>query len=217
MLVRILKKLAHLMIAKIERTLGSPADHMRYIVDTSLGAFLDILLVRRFATRRAALPADAQHVARILATSAADCGSCTQVAVDAALRDGLAPEHARAVLDRRPEALPRELRDVFDFTQHVLDRTYGEGELRDALRARYGDLGLIDLAYAIASAQLFPTTKQVLGFATSCSKVEVRVDTARDTGRLLIGLPQSAQSAHSVGHARAHSSTVVQPAAAKHA
>ena len=43
------------------------------------------------------------------------------------------------------------------------------------LRQRYGDQGLIELALAIASSRTFPVTKRVLGFAVSCSQVEVSV------------------------------------------
>lgn len=43
------------------------------------------------------------------------------------------------------------------------------------LRERYGEEGLVELALAIASARVFPVTKRALGYALSCSKVEVRV------------------------------------------
>jgi hypothetical protein len=57
----------------------------------------------------------------------------------------------------------------------ILRHTYQEDELREVLRRRYGDSALIDLAFAVAAAQVSPVTKQVLGFAKSCSKIQVEV------------------------------------------
>jgi hypothetical protein len=95
--------------------------------------------------------------------------------VNVALSDGVRPEWIRAALDRRPEALPAELKDVYEFVDHILRHTYQEDELREVLRGRYGDRALVDLAFAVAAAQVFPRTKQVLGFAKSCSKVQIEV------------------------------------------
>jgi hypothetical protein len=46
-------------------------------------------------------------------------------------------------------------------------------DLRERIRARHGDEGLVELALAIAAARVIPTTKRALGYATSCS---VRID-----------------------------------------
>ena len=45
--------------------------------------------------------------------------------------------------------------------------------LRERLRARYGDEGLIELGMGIASARMFPAFKRTLGFAKSCAMVQV--------------------------------------------
>ena len=47
--------------------------------------------------------------------------------------------------------------------------------LRETLRKRYGEHGLIELAYAIASSRIPPTVKRGLGYAKSCSLVAVEV------------------------------------------
>jgi hypothetical protein len=50
-----------------------------------------------------------------------------------------------------------------------------EDSLRECIRQRYGDEGLIEMALAIASCRAFPVTKRALGYAVSCSKTAVRV------------------------------------------
>lgn len=48
--------------------------------------------------------------------------------------------------------------------------------LRETLRARYGERGLIEMSYAIAAGRIPPTVKRVLGFAKSCKGVSVTID-----------------------------------------
>lgn len=172
---RAIRNLLHRVIRKQDAVLGVKSDQMHFIIDTSLRAFVDLLFFMKLATHRQVLPSDALHLARIVATQNVDCGTCVQFTVNVALRDGMRSEWIRATLEHRPEALPPELQEIYEFTGHMLRHTYQEDALRESIRARYGDRGLLDLAYGIASAQVMPLTKQALGFAKSCSKVEVRV------------------------------------------
>jgi hypothetical protein len=45
--------------------------------------------------------------------------------------------------------------------------------LREHIRQRFGDEGLIEMALAIASCRTFPMVKRALGYAVSCSEVAV--------------------------------------------
>jgi hypothetical protein len=170
-----LTSLLHALAEKIERKMRGSNEALHFIIDTSVGAFVDFILFARMATSRRSLPKEAYHLARIVATQAADCGTCVQSTVNIALSDGVRPEWIRAVVDHKPEALSSELKDVYEFVDHILHNTYQEDELREVLRKRYGDRALVDLAFAVAAAQVSPYTKRVLGFAKSCSKVQVEV------------------------------------------
>jgi hypothetical protein len=57
----------------------------------------------------------------------------------------------------------------------VVEASGNEEELRQRIRQRYGNEGLVEMALGIAAARVFPVTKRALGFATSCALVEVRV------------------------------------------
>jgi hypothetical protein len=179
MFVRAMRKLLHRMIGRMEAAVGVENDSLHFIIDTSLGAFVDLMFFMKLASHREVLPSDAKNVACLVATQNLDCGACVQFCVNVALKEGLRPEWVAATVEQRPEALPAELREIYEFTGHMVRHTYQEDALRESIRARHGERGLIDLAYAIASAQVMPLTKQALGFAKSCSKVEVRVEKAR--------------------------------------
>jgi hypothetical protein len=101
-----------------------------------------------------------------------------QTTVNIARKEGIAPTVLRSIVDRRPEALPEELADVFHFVDKVLRRTGDEEGLREKIRARYGrhgDAALSEIALVLSSARAFPVTKRVLGYATSCENVKIDV------------------------------------------
>jgi alkylhydroperoxidase family enzyme len=158
-----------------ERRAGVPLEYVRYILRTSVRSFLKYALFLPMSKHRHRLPAEAFHTARLVATQREDCGTCVQIVVNLARSDGLSAALIEAVLAGRTEAMSAELADVHRFTTAVLQATYDEGPLRERLRSRYGDEGLIELAFAIAAVRVFPITKRALGYAVSCAKVDVRV------------------------------------------
>jgi alkylhydroperoxidase family enzyme len=159
-----------------ERKLGGVSiDYLRHVACTSLRAFFKFALFTPLAAHRRALPADAYHVARLVATRHEDCGTCVQIEVNLALRHGVAPVILRAAVDRRPDELPAPLADVYRFAEAVVEAGGAEGEWRERVRAHYGEEALVEMALGIAAARVFPTTKRALGYATSCALVRVEV------------------------------------------
>lgn len=162
-------------VASEERRVGVPLHYVRHILRTSRAAFIRYVMFIPMSRYRKRLPADAFHVARIVATRAQDCGTCLQIVINLARRDRVPTEIISAALDRRIDSLPAELQDVYQFTTAVVEATYDEEPLRERLRERYGEEGLIEMAFAIATAQMFPVTKRALGYAVSCSKVRIEL------------------------------------------
>ncbi len=158
-----------------ERRAGVPLEYVRFILRTSLRSFASYALFIPMSRHRRHLPREPYHTARIAVTQADDCGSCLQIIVNLARQDGLDRALIQALLAGRPEALPGDLADVHRFTTAVVRATYDEAELRERLRARYGEQGLVELALAIAAARVFPTAKRALGYAVSCSGVHIDV------------------------------------------
>ena len=158
-----------------EKHLGVPIDYVRHILDVSLGAFLKFAKVMPLAEYRKALPVAPGHVARIVTLMQEDCGTCVQIGVNIAKKDGVDARILQAVLAGNPEALPEDLADVYRFTEAVVTASGEEDGLRERMRQRFGEEGLIELALAIAVCRVFPTTKRALGYATSCSRVAIHV------------------------------------------
>lgn len=159
----------------VENELGQSMDYLRHVVRTSVGAFLKFVKIMPLAQYRRTLPIEPYHIAHIVATRNADCGPCTQIAIDQAGKSGVPLEVLRAVVEETPDKLPTELADVYAFTESVVKGTSDHDRLRDAMRRRYGESGLIELSFAMAIAPVFAVTKRALGYATSCSAFDLHV------------------------------------------
>ncbi len=159
----------------LERELGVSVDYLRHILRTSFRCFRTFLRILPIATCRRRLPVEACHVARLVATRHADCGTCLQIAVNQARKEGVAPDTIRAVVAGQPDRLSPELAEVYAFTHGVVSASGEENSVRESLRTRYGEEALIELAMTIASCPFFPRVKRALGYAVSCSRVEVTV------------------------------------------
>jgi alkylhydroperoxidase family enzyme len=152
-------------------------DYLRYIVDTSPSLFLRFAAVMPLASSRKVLPKDAWYVASIVSVQHEDCGPCLQIVVNLARKDRVAPALIRATIDGNFDELSPELVDVYQFTKTIASGG-DDDALRETLRSRYGDRGLIELAYAITGGRIPPTVKRVLGYAKSCSLVNIEVEAA---------------------------------------
>jgi alkylhydroperoxidase family enzyme len=159
----------------VERQLGQPVDYLRHMVKVSLRAFFKFVRIIPLAEYRRVLPVDACHVARLIASREADCGTCLQIAINMARKSGVGADVLRAVVERRVEDLPAELADVYRFAEAVVANRADLDALRTPVRQAYGDEGLIEIALAIASSQVFPITKRAMGFATCCANVRLAI------------------------------------------
>ncbi|MBI3451528.1 MAG: hypothetical protein HY057_01585 [Rhodospirillales bacterium] len=170
-----LRRLILRILEREERVIGGSLDYLRHILRTSLPAFFKLALFFPLSRHRRALPPAPYRVARIVAAQDEDCGTCVQIEVDMARKDGVSPAIIRAALAARFADLPPDLADICHFTKAVVEATGEEGELRLRLRMRYGEQELVELALGIAAARVFPVTKRALGYATSCASVDLRV------------------------------------------
>jgi alkylhydroperoxidase family enzyme len=124
------------------------------------------------------LPAVPYHVARVVATQEADCGTCVQAEVNLARQAGVSPAVLEAVIQHRVEELEPEIAHIYRFTRAVVAATGEEEALRPWLQAHYGDAGMVELALGIAASRVYPTTKRALGYATSCAHGEIPMESA---------------------------------------
>jgi alkylhydroperoxidase family enzyme len=167
-----LKTLIHRQIHAQEQRYEMSLAYLHHIAETSRSAVAVLALFLPMARYRRVVPAAAFHVAVLVAVRAQDCGTCVQVGVKMARDDGVTGKVLRAVLQDQPDQLPADLADVYHYARAVVQQQ-DDAALREQLRDRYGDAGLIDLAYALATAQMFPVLKRALGYATTCARVDL--------------------------------------------
>ncbi len=165
-------------LSNFEREVRVPgsAEYLRAIARQSKWAFVKFLLILPLARHRRAVCVSAYFAARIAAARAQDCGACVQMETNMARQQGVPPEVLRAVLEDRSDGLPADVAAVYQFARAVAEQTDDEGALREEVRRYFGEEGLVEVAFAVATAQVFPVTKRALGYATSCSLVNVEVD-----------------------------------------
>lgn len=163
------------LLARRERQLGVSLEYIRHIYRISPAGFAALRQAMPLTQFRQTLPLDAYSVGRLVAARHEDCGSCVQIEVNLARQGGVSPDILRAVLNDRPEELPTSLAQVYHFARCVVATDGTEEPYREAIRQRYGEQGLVELALGIASCRIFPTTKRALGYATSCAQVAVEI------------------------------------------
>lgn len=163
-----LRSLIRRKLNSVEKQLGAPIDYLRFILDTSLPAFFKFSKIIPLAAYRRALPVEPYHLAILVASRDADCGGCVQIGVNMAKRDGVDVALIRAAAEGRYDDLPPDLNLVCRFAESVVRNDGRDAELRPEIVSRYGNEGLVELAMAIASCRVFPTTKRALGYAEGC-------------------------------------------------
>jgi hypothetical protein len=78
----------------------------------------------------------------------------------------------RALAARQLDRVPAEVALAFRYGEAVA-RGERADERRDQIRAKWTEQGLIELAFAIATARFYPGLKRGLGFAHTCERVVV--------------------------------------------
>jgi alkylhydroperoxidase family enzyme len=162
----------HRVIRTFERRYDYDASYMHEIADRSLPAFVKLALAQAMNTHREGVSLDALFAARIAAVRFEDCGPCAQLVVNMALEAGVDPDVVRAIVARDLAKLPPDALLGLRLADAVLAHAPTDDE-RAAVLARFGEKGLITLAYAIAATRIYPTMKRALGHARTCERLRV--------------------------------------------
>jgi hypothetical protein len=148
-------------------------SYLDYMLKKSPRAFFKFAGVAKASSHREAVPVEASFAAKISGAMAEDCGPCAQLTVDMALEAGMVRDQIEAVVRRDTNTMNVDTALGFGFAQAVLHRSDDQDERREAVRARWGEKGVIDLAMALQTGRLFPMMKLALGYARECRRVSV--------------------------------------------
>jgi hypothetical protein len=152
-------------------------SYVREIVDEAgVGAIMPMQALGKLQKYRK-VPADAYYGAALTSGKDADCGPCLQLGVRMAEADGAKPEVIRAILERDYAKLSKEALLGVELALATLARDGSGDEARAEILRRWGRAGLVSLAYAILTAQVYPTFKYAIGHGHACRRITVGGDT----------------------------------------
>ena len=163
-------------IAAFEKQWKYDATYLRELADVGVG------VVWRFGQVSAlghlgGAPSAALAAARLAGTLTEDCGPCTQLIVDVATKDGVAPDVLRAIVVGDEAKMSDDARLAYRFARASLARDLVVSDrLREEIVATWGKRGLVAIAFALLAGRMFPTLKYALGHGRACSRVTVADD-----------------------------------------
>lgn len=160
----------HRQLARFEKTFGYDAGYLHRVIDASPRAAFKFNLFQTMAQHREEVPQDAWFAAKLAGALSEDCGPCTQLCVDMAVKAGVAPQEFAALLRGDIEKAGPNAALAFRYATAVAEN--GDVlDLVEAARTRFGERGLVSLCFAVASARVYPTLKRGLGYGASCQKI----------------------------------------------
>jgi hypothetical protein len=152
---------------------GYDVSYLDYMLTRSPRAFFKFARIMAASAHREVVPVEASFAAKITGAMAEDCGPCAQLTVNMALEAGVSKDQVEAVVRRDVSAMTAETALGFGFADAIVHRSDERDDRREAVRARWGDKGVIDLAMALQTGRLFPMMKLALGYARECRRVSV--------------------------------------------
>jgi len=161
-----------------EKELGVPtayAWHLRDVAPSRLWRFSMIKVVE--GPRRITTP-DVWHAAGLAAAMAEDCGPCVQIHVNLALKDKVDPDLLRSLVAGDLDRVPAPVASAFRYGDAVARGLLAD-DLRDEIRKAWGERGLVELAFTIATARFYPAVKRGLGYARTCERVVIEQQETR--------------------------------------
>ena len=165
--------IARRMLRATSKRYGYDTSYLEMMLTESPSAFFKFASLMKAAAHREVVPVDASFAAKLIGALAEDCGPCTQLCVDMALGAGMSRDQIEAVLRRDTSAMNDATILGFRFADAVARRSADDDEHRDAVRARWGEKGVIDLTLALQIGRMFPMVKAGLGYAKECRRVSV--------------------------------------------
>ena len=152
---------------------GYDVGYMHHMLQTSPPAFFGFAGLTKLALHRRAASQEAFYAAKLVGTLAEDCGACAQLVVRMAEEAGVPPISIEAVLTGNRAVMTDDTILGVRFADALVRRLPQLDRAREAVRARWGEMGVLDLTLATQIGRVFPMVKAGLGFATSCERVQI--------------------------------------------
>jgi AhpD family alkylhydroperoxidase len=161
-----------------ETTLGVSMDYAWHLRDEAPSKLWRFSLIKAVEGPRRVTPPEVWHAAGLAAAMVEDCGPCVQIHVNLALKDKVDAQVLRALVAGELDRVPPHVATAFRLGDAV-SRGVMADELRDEIRNAWGERGLIELAFTIATARFYPAVKRGMGYAHTCERVVIEREETR--------------------------------------
>src|SRR5262245_30778546 len=165
---------------------------MHEVIDVDARAMLAFGKLQAISSYRKDVPPAAYFAVGIVALMGEDCGPCTQLGIDMAQQGGVDPAVLRAIVTRDFNAMPEGVALAVRFSEALPGRRPEADGLREEVVHRFGQRGLIWLAFAMLAARMYPTLKYALGYGQACARLTIDAETQpvrRDSQPAVRGVP----------------------------
>lgn len=159
------------MILKFGKRYDYDVDYMLHMLDRTPEVMSGLNALSKLSSYRKKAPLNAHMAARLQGVLMEDCGPCVQLTVDMALEAGMARDEIEAVLTGDPAAMAEDTALGYRFASAILARSPDQDDVREAVRAAYGDEAVIEITLATQVSRFFPMIKTGLGYGKSCSMI----------------------------------------------
>lgn len=144
--------------------------YMRDLVDLDTGGAVRLGLVSGFTDHRFGLDARSYFGAKVIATRAADCGSCLRLVIGMATAAGV-PAGAIAAMLTHEAGVPDDMALAARYARAVLENDPALPTIIEACTRKWGRQGVAGLAAAVVSGSFYPVLKRGLGHGNACEPV----------------------------------------------
>jgi hypothetical protein len=164
---------ARRLLRRFNQHYGYDTSYLDMLLRESPAAFFKFAPLMKASRHREVVPVEASFAAGLVGAKAEDCGPCAQLVVDMALEAGIPKDQIEAIVRRDARAMNDSTVLAFRFADAIVRRSPDQDEHRDAVRAQWGEKGVIDLAFALQMGRMYPMMKAALGYAKECRRISV--------------------------------------------
>ena len=168
-----LKSHFHRKIAKLGQAFDYDVSYLHELLDASPPAFVKFALFQPMSRHREDVPVTTWFAAKLAATMSEDCGPCSQLMVDMAIRAGVAPAIVAALARGDLTSAGVDASLGFRYGRAVAANAPEADVVAAQALAKYGRRGVASLAMAVAAARVYPALKRGLGHGATCQKLVV--------------------------------------------
>jgi hypothetical protein len=168
-----LKLLFHKAIQGYEKQFGYDATYLHEVLDASIVAFIKFMLFQTMANHRDGVSTEAWYAAKLAGALSEDCGPCSQLVVDMALKDGVPQQVIAALLRGDMDKAGEDASLGFRYGQAVANRDPSIAALVESVKKRFNERGLVALDFVASSARVYPCLKRGMGHGMACVRLTV--------------------------------------------